>query len=50
MLALFPVGIIIIPALVAYWRETKRVMGASRLAGQEPLNGRIAILLYVFIA
>jgi len=50
VLALFPGGIIIIPALITYWRGTKRVMGASRLAGQEPLNGWIAILLYVFIA
>jgi len=50
VLALFPGGIIVIPALITYWRGTKRVMGASRLAGQEPLNGWIAILLYVFIA
>jgi Domain of unknown function (DUF4234) len=50
VLALFPGGIIIVPALVTYWRGTKRVMGASRLASQEPLNGWIAILLYVFIA
>jgi Domain of unknown function (DUF4234) len=50
VLALFPGGIIIVPALITYWRGTKRVMGASRLAGQEPLNGWIAILLYLFIA
>ena len=50
MLALFPGGIIIIPALITYWRGTKRVMGASRLAGKEPLNGWIAIILYVLIA
>jgi hypothetical protein len=50
VLALFPGGIIVIPALVTYWRGTKRVMGASKLAGQEPLNGWIAILLYVFIS
>lgn len=50
VLALFPGGLIIVPALVTYWRGTKRAMGASRLAGQEPLNGWIAILLYVFIA
>lgn len=50
VLALFPGGIIVIPALITYWRGTKRVMGASKLAGQEPLNGWIAILLYVFIA
>ncbi|HET7485529.1 MAG TPA: DUF4234 domain-containing protein [Solirubrobacterales bacterium] len=50
VLALFPGGIIIVPALITYWRGTKRVMGASRLAGQEPLNGWIAIVLYLFIA
>ncbi len=50
VLALFPGGIIVIPALVTYWRGTKRVMGASKVAGQTPLNGWIAILLYLFIA
>ncbi len=50
LLALFPGGLIIVPALITYWRGTKRVMGASRLAGKEPLNGWIAILLYLFIA
>lgn len=50
LLALFPGGIIIIPALVTFWNGTKRVQGASKLAGQEPLNGWIALLLYLFIA
>ena len=50
VLALFPGGLIIVPALVTYWRGTKRVMGASRLAGQEPPNGWIAIILYLLLA
>ncbi len=50
VLALFPGGLIVVPALVTYWRGTKRVMGASRLGGQEPLNGWIAIILYVLLA
>jgi hypothetical protein len=50
VLALFPGGLIIVPALITYWRGSKRVMGASKVAGQEPLNGWIAILLYLFIA
>jgi len=50
VLAVFPGGLIVVPALVSYWRGTKRVMGASRVAGQEPLNGWIALLLYIFIA
>lgn len=50
VLALFPGGIILIPALITYWRGTKRAMGASRLAGQEPVSGWIAIILYLLIA
>jgi hypothetical protein len=50
LLALFPGGIIVVPALVTYWRGTKRVMGASRLGGQEALNGWIAIILFVLIS
>jgi hypothetical protein len=50
LLALFPGGLIIVPALVTYWRGTKRVMGASRIAGNEPLNGWIAIILYFLLA
>jgi len=50
LLALFPGGIIIIPALVTYWRGTKRVMGASKVAGQTPLNAWIAIILYLVIS
>jgi hypothetical protein len=50
VLALFPGGLIIVPALITYWRGTKRVMGASRLGGQEPLNGWIAIILYLLLA
>ena len=50
VLALFPGGIIIVPALVSYWRGTKRVMGAAKLGGHEPVNGWIALLLYLFIS
>ncbi|HEY6551168.1 MAG TPA: DUF4234 domain-containing protein [Solirubrobacterales bacterium] len=49
VLALFPGGIIIVPALITYWRGTKRVMGAAKIAGQEPLNGWIAIILYLLL-
>ncbi|HEY0276968.1 MAG TPA: DUF4234 domain-containing protein [Solirubrobacterales bacterium] len=49
LLALFPGGIIIIPALITYWNGTKRVQGTSALAGREPVNGWIALLLYLFI-
>jgi uncharacterized protein DUF4234 len=50
LLALFPGGLIIVPALITYWRGVKRVMGASKLAGQEPVNGWIAIILYLLLA
>ncbi|HEX4494065.1 MAG TPA: DUF4234 domain-containing protein [Thermoanaerobaculia bacterium] len=50
LLALFPGFIIIIPPLVSYWRGTKRVQGTSALANLEPLNGWIALVLYIFIS
>jgi hypothetical protein len=50
VLALVPGFLIIVPPLVTYWRGTKRVMGASRLTGKEPLNGWIALVLYLFIS
>ncbi len=49
-LALFPGGIIVVPALITYWRGTKRVMGASKVAGLAPLNGWIAIILFVVLS
>jgi hypothetical protein len=50
LLALFPGGIIVIPALVTYWRGTKRVQGASKVAGREPVSGWISIILYLLLA
>jgi hypothetical protein len=50
VLALFPGGLIIVPALITYWRGTKRVQGAARLGGHEPVNGWIALILYLLIA
>lgn len=48
-LAVFPGGFIIIPALVTAWRGTKRVQGAARISNREPLNGWIALILYILI-
>ena len=50
LLALFPGGLIIVPALITYWRGTKRVMGAAKIAGKEPVNGWISIALYLLLA
>jgi hypothetical protein len=50
LLALFPGGIIIVPALISYWRGTKRVQAAARVGGTEPPNGWIALILYLLIS
>jgi Domain of unknown function (DUF4234) len=50
VLALFPGVLIVVPPLVTYWRGTKRVQGASRVAGQEPVSGWIALILYLLIS
>lgn len=50
VLALFPGGLIIVPALIAYWRGIKRVQGAARVASREPINGWIALVLYLVIS
>lgn len=50
VLALFPGGLIIVPALVTYWRGVKRVQGASKIAGREPVNGWISLILYLLLA
>jgi Domain of unknown function (DUF4234) len=50
VLALFPGGLIIVPALITYWRGFKRVQAASGLAGKEPANGWIALILYLLLA
>jgi Domain of unknown function (DUF4234) len=50
LLALFPGGLIVVPALVSYWRGTKRIQGAARLSGKEPINGWIALILYLVLA
>lgn len=41
--------LVIVPALVSIWNTTKRVQAAQRLAGVEPLNGWIALILFVVI-
>ena len=51
VLALFPGGLLIVPALVSYWRGTKRVQEAARVAGREPqVNSWIALILYILLA
>ncbi len=50
LFALFPGGLIIVPALITYWNGFKRVQLASKLAGKEQANGWIALILYLLLA
>src|SRR5204863_8590981 len=50
VLALFPGGLIIVPALVTYWRGTKRVQEAARIGGKEPVVGWLALILFLFLS
>jgi hypothetical protein len=50
LLALIPGGLIVVPALITYWRGTERVQGAARISGREPVNGWIALILYVVLS
>jgi hypothetical protein len=49
MLALFPGVFIIVPPLVSYWQGTKRIQDAAIEGGTEPVNGWIALVLYIVI-
>jgi hypothetical protein len=49
-LALFPGGLVVVPALVSYWRGTRRMQAAARLSGREPLNGWIALILFLVLS
>ena len=49
-LALFPGALVIVPALWTTVTTFKRVQAAQRLAGQAPLNGWLALVLYVVIS
>ena len=50
LLALFPGWLIIVPPLVTYCRGTKRVQGAAKIAGREPVSGWISLILYLLIS
>ena len=50
LLALVPGFLIVVPPLVSYWRGTKRVQGASKIAGREPVNGWLTLILYLLLS
>jgi hypothetical protein len=50
LLALFPGGLLIVPALVTYWRGFERVQSASALAGTERANGWLGLIFYLLLS
>jgi hypothetical protein len=50
LLALIPGFLLIVPPLISYYRGTERVQGASKIAGREPVNGWIVLVLYLLLA
>ena len=50
-LAVFPGGLVIVPAIIALVRHTRRVQQAGRVAGRtDVLSGWIALVLYLVIS
>ena len=49
VLALVPGFLLIIPPFVSYYRGVQRMQAAARIAGTEPANGWIALILFVLI-
>jgi hypothetical protein len=49
-LALFPGGLIVVPALWTSVTTFQRVQAAQRLTGQTPLNGWLGFLLFIVFA
>jgi uncharacterized protein DUF4234 len=49
-LALFPGAILVVPAIWTTVTTFQRVQRAQRLAGQTPVNGWLALVLYVVIS
>jgi hypothetical protein len=42
--------LIIVPALITYWRGTQRVQQAARVGAKEPVSGLLALVLYFVLA
>lgn len=42
-------ALIIVPAVVAFYRQAKRIQEAQKLAGVQPLNGWLALVLYLVL-
>ena len=49
-LALFPGGLLIVPAIWTTVTTFQRVQAAQRMSGQTPINGWLGIVLYIVIS
>ena len=47
LLAVFPGGLIIVPAIWTTFTTFQRVQKAQKLAGQAPINGWLAFVIYI---
>lgn len=50
LFALFPGGLVIVPAIWTTVTTFKRIQAAQRLAGESPINGWLGLVLYIVIA
>lgn len=50
VLALFPGGLIIVPAIMTLINTFKRVQKAQEAAGNEPINGWLGLVLYLVLS
>jgi hypothetical protein len=48
-LAVFPGCFLILPSIITVYRGTKRIQAAARLAGQTPVNGWLALVMYLVL-
>ncbi|MBA3383831.1 MAG: DUF4234 domain-containing protein [Actinobacteria bacterium] len=50
LLAVFPGGLVVIPAIWTTITTFKRVQAAQRIAGQSPINGWLGFVLYIVVS
>ncbi len=47
LLAITLGALIIVPAIISFFRTHKRIAAAQRMVGQQPINGWISLILYI---
>jgi Domain of unknown function (DUF4234) len=50
LLAIYPGVVVVVPALITYWRGTKRIQAAAHIGGREPVSGWTALVLYLLLS